>query len=151
VIIQYMLHGDIGGAPGTSLLFGLPIVVAVVAALVTASLVALAGWRAGYAAAALGAVLLGSGLIGDLLSHQQHDRHRREILTGMMELPSATAAHQLFDLETAEAQNVWHLVSAAGQGLLVTGLAGTILIFRRRERAAVAHDERTSAPLQRVA
>ena len=151
MIFEYILHADATDAAGTSVLFGLPVVVGVVAAAATAALVLRAGWRVGFAAAVLGAVLLGAGLIGDLVSHRDHDRERREILTVMMEAPSAEFAHHLMELEGAETRNTWHLVSAAGQGLLVAGLAGAALVLWRRDRSAIAQGERASPPLRRVA
>jgi ribulose 1,5-bisphosphate synthetase/thiazole synthase len=151
VFFEFILHGGATNTTGTSVLFGLPIVAGVVAALLTMAAVRLAGWRAGFAAAALGAVLLGSGLIGDVVSHTGHERERHEILDRMMEAPSAAAAHRLMELDSAEAQNVWHVASAVGQGLLVAGLAGAAFVLWYRNRITLAERERTSAPLRRAA
>ncbi|SRR5579884_1995728 len=90
------------------------------------------GTRAGLLAAAVGAVCLIGGLTGDLRIHAGQDAQRQELLGYVLTHADAGTAAELHALDDAEAMNPWHLVAAAGEALLVTGLAGTCLLFWRQ-------------------
>jgi hypothetical protein len=150
VFFQFILHGAAASSTDTALLFGLPVVTGAVAAAFAATAVLLGGWRAGFAAAALGALLFGAGLVGDLVSHGEQEHERQEILQRMVEVPSATSAHQLMELDGAETRNAWHFVTAGGQGLLMAGFAGAAFVLWQQSRRKTAQDESTPA-LQRQA
>jgi hypothetical protein len=150
VWLEYLLHGGAGGG-GTIALFGSPFLAATLAAAVAIMAVRVAGWRAGALAAALGVLLLGSGFTGDLITHSGHDRERHEILEAMMTEPSVAGAHRLMELDSAESGNVWHLVTATGQGLLIAGLIGAAFVLWRRSVATVTDEKDLGMRLRRAA
>ena len=149
--IEFILHGATDNASGMSLLFGVPIAAGITAVAVAALAVWLGGWRAGIAAAAMGVALMAGGLIGDVVSHNQQGHDRHALLDSLMDRPTAATAHQLMELEEAETRNVWHFVTAAGQGLLIAGLAGAAFMLWHGGRNPIASEESTPVPLRRVA
>ncbi len=151
MIFDLILHGGATETPAILGLFGAPIVAGTVAAAVAGVAVILAGWRAGFAAAAFGALFLGCGLVGDFMSHSEQGHHRHEILHSMMQTPTVTAVHQLMELDSAEARNVWHFASAAGQGFLVAGLAGAAFILWRQRRESDSWQDDTPVRIRRAA
>jgi hypothetical protein len=149
--LEYLLHGGAAGGSRTIALFGSPFLAAALAAAVALTAVRVAGWRAGMLAAALGVLVLGGGVTGDLITHGGHDRERHEILEKMMTEPSAAGAHRLMELDSAESRNVWHLVTATGQGLLIAGLVGAAFVLWRRDVAAVTDEKDLGMRLRRAA
>jgi hypothetical protein len=130
-----VLHAQTAGVASTLLATtGMPLLAALGGAALALGTAWLRGWPGAVAAAALGAALLVAGLSGDLVSHAAQDAQRREILATMAGRPGAMVIAQLEEMEAAEAGNHWHLVAAAGEGMLVTGLAATCLLLWRRGR-----------------
>lgn len=131
-----LLHAQTTGVPSALLAtMGIPLLAALIGAAMAAVAARLRGWTGAAFAAALGAVLLAAGLSGDLISHAAQDARREQALAAMAGRPGAAVIAQLQELEAAEAGNRWHLVAAAGEGLLVTGLAGACALLWRRTRA----------------
>jgi hypothetical protein len=151
VLYGFVLHGGATSTTNTALLFGLPAVTGVVAAALAVAAVLLAGWRAGFVAAALGGLLLCSGLAGDMVTHSQHQHHRNDILERMTVSPSTVTAHQLMELDEAEARNVWHFATAGGQALVMSGFAGAALTLWWRGRPPAARDGSISETEQQAA
>jgi hypothetical protein len=146
-----ILHGGAPESMAIMGLFGAPIVAGTVAAAVAGVAVVLAGWRAGFAAAAVGALFLGCGLAGDFMSHSEQGHHRHELLHSMMQSPTTTGVNQLMEMDSAEARNVWHFTSAAGQGFLVAGLAGAAFILWRQRRTRDAWEDDVPVPMRQAA
>lgn len=109
---------------------GPPLVVLAAAAVLT--LILAAQWRtpAAVGTALTGALLLVAGMAGDLAGHTAvHDRGETALPTMVMMHPRA--ADVSTRQQVTEARNRWHLVAAAGQGMLVTGLAAGFVLGRR--------------------
>lgn len=130
-----LLHAQSEGIASALLAtMGMPLLAALGGAALALGTARLRGWPGAVAAAVLGAALLAAGLSGDLVSHAAQDAQRGATLAAMAGRPGATAIAQLEEMEAAEAGNRWHLVAAAGEGMLVTGLAAACLLLWRRGR-----------------
>lgn len=127
------LHAD-AVAGGVGSMVSLPLVIG--AAVFGVAIVAAwrGGPRGGLAAAVAGVALLATGLAADLFVHTDQAAERTRIMTIIMVQPQPALADRLHELEDAEARNPWHLLLAAGQGLLVGGLAGLSLMLWLRGR-----------------
>lgn len=131
-----LLHAQTTGvAPVLLSTLGIPLLALLAGAALALVAARLRGWPGAAFAAATGAILLVAGLSGDLISHAAQDARREEALAAMAGRPGAAVIAQLEELETAEAGNHWHLVAAAGEGMLVAGLAAACLLLWRRTRA----------------
>lgn len=133
----FLLHAQTAGFSSALLgTMGLPLLAVVAGATLALLLARLCGWPGAAFAAAAGALLLVTGLSGDLISHAVQEARREEALAAMAGRSGAAVIAQLQELEAAEAGNRWHLVAAFGEGLLVAGLAGACALLWRRARAA---------------
>ncbi len=61
-----------------------------------------------------------------------------------------TTAAQLHELDDAEAGNAWHLLAAAGESLLVSGLVGACYLLWRQTQADRTSAQLTAAVKQRT-
>jgi hypothetical protein len=116
---------------------GIPLLALVAGATLALVAARLRGWTGAAFAAAGGVILLVTGLSGDLISHAAQDARREEAMAAMAGRPGAAVIARLQELEADEAGNRWHLVAAAGEGLLVTGLTGACVLLWRRTRTGV--------------
>ena len=133
-------------ATGLMTLVGWPLVVGIAALVLAAIAVAQWGWRAGVIAAILGALYLVVGVTGDIVEHNAAEQQTTQPSMMRMHLSMMDAARR-DDLQgaltvaeghgaTDEADNPWHLLAAAGEGLLVGGLACACLALARFTRSA---------------
>lgn len=133
----FLLHAQTAGVASALLaMIGMPLLAAAAGAALTMVMARLRGCPGAAAAAAIGAVLLVLGLSGDLISHAAQAAQREETLATMASRPGAAVIARLEEMEAAEANNPWHLVAAAGEGMLVVGLATACLLLWHRDRVA---------------
>lgn len=119
---------------GMSTLVGASALAAVTAGAAALVTLILFGWRGSLVAAVAGALFLGAGLAGDLVSHDSQMSERSRLTSRMMLVPDPLTGARLHELQDAENKNRWHQVAVGGQGLLVTGLAGACFGLWRRGR-----------------
>jgi hypothetical protein len=128
------LHAQTTGVSSALLAtMGIPLLAVLAGAALALVAARLCGWVGAAFAAATGAILLVTGLSGDLISHAAQDARREETLAAMAGRPGAAVIAQLQELEAAEEGNRWHVVAAAGEGLLVIGLASACILLWRRD------------------
>lgn len=135
----FVLHGQTSGA-GIMSIIGTPLLAGVAALVAATVAMRLFGWRAGLAAVVAGVVLLAGGLAGDLVTHGGQTHEREQLTAALAVRADPDAAARLHQMEEAEASNRWHLLVAAGQVLLLAGLAGTCLMLWLRGRSAGVTD-----------
>jgi hypothetical protein len=133
---QVLLHLATGDVTA---LIGIPALIAVALAGLVILAVLEWGWRIGLWAAALGLVLLVAGVSGDLVVHASSHDHELPMMLMMHPGTSRLVSDQELALER---QNRWHLLAAAGEGMLLAGMDGACFALWRR----VQRLTRTEAP-----
>ncbi len=95
----FLLHAQTPGVPSALLAtMGVPLLVALLGAVLAVGAARLRGWSGAAVAATVGAVLLAAGLSGDLISHAAQDAQRSATLATMAGRPGAAVIAQLEEM-----------------------------------------------------